>query len=42
MGNAALPSYRRPLETLAANEDPVIASHARWALQQIEWKNECA
>jgi epoxyqueuosine reductase len=36
MGNAALPSFRKPLQKLAENDDPVIASHARWALQQLE------
>ena len=36
MGNAARPDYRAPLELLAANPDPVIASHARWALAQLE------
>jgi epoxyqueuosine reductase len=41
MGNAALPSFRQPLQTLTLNADPVIASHARWALEQLELKNEC-
>jgi epoxyqueuosine reductase len=36
MGNAALPAFRAPLQKLAENPDPVIAGHARWALQQLE------
>ena len=38
MGNAGRIEYRAPLERLAASEDPVIASHARWALGQLESK----
>jgi len=36
MGNAALPSFRAPLEKLAAMDESVVASHAQWALRQIE------
>ena len=36
MGNAALPSFRVPLEKLATNPDSVIAGHALWALQQLQ------
>jgi epoxyqueuosine reductase len=32
MGNRALPEFRAPLEKLAASADPIVASHARWAL----------
>ena len=35
MGNARLPKFRAPLETLAASPDPVVAGHARWALGQL-------
>ena len=41
MGNAGLSEFREPLENLSRNADPVIASHAQWALQQLELKNEC-
>ena len=33
MGNRKLEKYRAPLEKLAASEDPVVAEHARWALE---------
>jgi epoxyqueuosine reductase len=33
MGNARRPEFRAALERLAASADPVIASHARWALE---------
>lgn len=36
MGNSALKKFRRPLETLAASPDPLIAEHARWALSRLE------
>jgi epoxyqueuosine reductase len=36
MGNAGLPSFRAPLERLAASDDAVIAEHARWALARLE------
>ena len=35
MGNRGLPRFRAPLEKLAASDDPVVAEHARWALQQV-------
>jgi epoxyqueuosine reductase len=42
MGNAPSPAFRAPLEKLAASDDPVIASHARWALSRLESRLECA
>lgn len=42
MGNAGLPAYREPLEKLAAADDAVVASHARWALRQLQSSMECA
>ena len=41
MGNAGRPEYRAPLEHLADSEDAIIASHARWALGQLESKERC-
>ena len=41
MGNAALPEYFEPLTALARSEDSVIASHAQWALGQLQLRNEC-
>jgi epoxyqueuosine reductase QueG len=35
MGNRKLEKYRAPLEKLAASEDPVVAEHARWGLEQL-------
>jgi epoxyqueuosine reductase len=35
MGNAGLQKFRLPLERLAESEDPLVAEHARWALEQI-------
>jgi epoxyqueuosine reductase len=35
MGNARLEKFREPLNRLAASEDPLIAEHARWALQVL-------
>ena len=35
MGNAKLAKFREPLKRLAASEDPLVAEHARWALQQL-------
>ena len=35
LGNARLPQFRAPLEKLAASADPIVASHARWALTQL-------
>ena len=35
MGNAGLEKFREPLRKLAASEDPLVAEHARWGLEQI-------
>jgi epoxyqueuosine reductase len=35
MGNLRLPVFREPLEVLAASGNPVVAEHARWALEQL-------
>jgi len=35
MGNSKLEKFREPLETLAVFPNPLVAEHARWALQQI-------
>ena len=35
MGNRKLEKFRAPLEKLAASEDPVVAEHARWGLEQL-------
>jgi epoxyqueuosine reductase len=35
MGNRKLEKFRGPLEKLAAAEDPVVAEHARWGLEQL-------
>ncbi len=35
MGNSRLPQFRAPLEKLAASADPMVASHAVWALTQL-------
>ncbi len=35
MGNSGLPEFRAPLERLAASGDPLIAEHARWALEKL-------
>ena len=35
MGNRGLPEFRAPLEKLAASDDPVVAEHARWALDRL-------
>jgi epoxyqueuosine reductase len=35
MGNRRLAHFRAPLEHLAANPNPLVAAHARWALQQL-------
>ena len=34
MGNARREAFRRPLEKLAAHDDPLVAEHARWALER--------
>lgn len=36
MGNSGSPRLRPHLEALAADPDPVVAEHARWALQRLE------
>jgi len=41
MGNSGDARYRPILESLAASEDPVVASHAGWALAQLE-ESVCA
>lgn len=35
MGNAGRPEFRPALERLAAHPDPLVAEHARWALQRL-------
>jgi epoxyqueuosine reductase len=35
MGNSGLERFRQPLERLAASDNELIASHARWALGQL-------
>jgi epoxyqueuosine reductase len=35
MGNLRLEKFREPLARLAATEDPVVAEHARWALERL-------
>jgi epoxyqueuosine reductase len=35
MGNARRENFRAPLERLAAHKDPLVAEHARWALEQL-------
>lgn len=42
MGNAGAARYREPLEKLCGHDDPVIASHAAWALGRIESESTCA
>ncbi len=36
MGNRGLPEFRYPLERLAVSGDPIVAEHARWALEKIK------
>jgi epoxyqueuosine reductase len=36
MGNSALEKFREPLENLAVFPNPLVAEHARWALQQLD------
>ena len=36
MGNARLEKFRGPLERLALSGEPVVAGHARWALDQLD------
>ena len=36
MGNRGLQQFRAPLETLARSQDPVVAEHARWALERCK------
>lgn len=35
MGNAKLAKFREPLRKLAAFDDPLVAEHARWALDRL-------
>jgi epoxyqueuosine reductase len=35
MGNAKLEKFRQPLQKLAAFDDPMVAEHARWALERL-------
>jgi epoxyqueuosine reductase len=35
MGNSGLQKFREPLAKLAASEDPLVAEHARWALEKL-------
>jgi epoxyqueuosine reductase len=42
MGNSGLEKFREPLERLAAFEHPMVAEHARWALQQLELRSNPA
>jgi epoxyqueuosine reductase len=35
MGNARQEKFRAPLEKLAESDDPLVAGHAAWALQQL-------
>jgi epoxyqueuosine reductase len=35
MGNAGLEKFREPLGRLAQSEDPLVAGHAQWALDEI-------
>ncbi|MGB6946145.1 MAG: tRNA epoxyqueuosine(34) reductase QueG [Bryobacteraceae bacterium] len=39
MGNSGLEKFREPLEQLAAFQNPLVAEHARWALQQLKRSN---
>jgi epoxyqueuosine reductase len=36
MGNSGVQSFRPRLETLAADEDTVVAEHAKWALKRLD------
>jgi epoxyqueuosine reductase len=36
MGNARAEKFREPLEKLARSGDPMVAEHARWALDQLD------
>ena len=36
MGNARLEKFRQPLEKLARSADPLVAEHARWALDRLD------
>ena len=38
MGNSGLEKFREPLKKLAAAEDPLIAEHARWALERLGYE----
>jgi epoxyqueuosine reductase len=41
MGNSADPRYKTVLERLAASEDPIVAEHAVWALEQLKEEPAC-
>jgi hypothetical protein len=36
MGNSGLQKFREPLEVLASHADPIVAGHARWALERLD------
>ena len=36
MGNSGLAEFRAPLERLAMSPDPMVAEHARWALERLD------
>jgi epoxyqueuosine reductase len=36
MGNARSEKFREPLQKLAASCEPLVAEHARWALEQLK------
>jgi epoxyqueuosine reductase len=40
LGNSGDPARRPLLETLAADEDPLVREHARWALGKLEGQRE--
>lgn len=35
MGNSGSPKFQEALERLAAHPNPMVAEHARWALQRV-------
>jgi len=39
MGNARNARFRASFEKLAANEDPMVAEHPRWAMEQTSKVN---
>jgi epoxyqueuosine reductase QueG len=42
MGNSGDTRYRPMLEKLAGHEDPVVRSHAQWALECLEPTPACS